>query len=341
MLHCPRPVSIQMQPKNTTPYLSRIHDFAWSLQSDAERLDTDSDLLAGWYARFAAEELHLGWSTRQALSSREFCEVLALLAESSGAFAFLVLQQLVANSKLGHSLSENVPVPQIGVAFGHLRKAHGQTPRWDGNRVSGVVPWMTGAGIFEKVILGVRDENDNEIYVLAEATDCPAFRHSAPMNLVACSGTRTVSVTLSNFPIHANAILQTDPPGTLACNDSQSVLYQTPLMVGCIRACIKLVQNSAIVGQAERLRCEEITTNLLERVYSAFDTGCTPAMGRLLRAELGDFAVRLARLAVMASGGAGLLYTHPAQRLAREALLYSVMAQTPDIVTQAFQEVLR
>lgn len=328
-----------MKSNSTIPYLSRIRDFASSLQSDAERLDTDSDLLADWYVRFAMQELHVGWSARQPLSGREFCEVLALLAESNGAFAFLVLQQLVANSKLGDSLSENAPLPRIGVAFGHLRKPQGQSPRWNGKRVSGIVPWMTGAGMFEKVILGVRDRDNNEIYVLAEATDCPAFRHSAPMNLVACSGTRTVNVTLDNFPLDANAVLQTDPFGTLASNDSQSVLYQTPLMVGCVRACSKLIRDSTIVGQAERLRCEEITTNLLERVYAAFDVGCTPEAGRQLRAELGDFAVRLARLAVMASGGAGLMHGHPAQRLAREALLYSVMAQTPDIVNGAFREV--
>jgi alkylation response protein AidB-like acyl-CoA dehydrogenase len=61
--------------------------------------------------------------------------------------------------------------------------------------------------------------------------------------------------------------------------------------------------------------------------------------GPRLRAELGDFAVRLARLAVMAGGGGALTIGHPAQRLYREALLYSLMAQTDAIVGQAFEEV--
>ncbi len=49
--------------------------------------------------------------------------------------------------------------------------------------------------------------------------------------------------------------------------------------------------------------------------------------------------MRVARLAVMASGGGALAHGHPAQRLYREALLYSLMAQTDAIVGQAFAEV--
>ncbi len=57
------------------------------------------------------------------------------------------------------------------------------------------------------------------------------------------------------------------------------------------------------------------------RVHYAFDHGCAPEEGRKLRAEVGDFSVRMARLAVMTCGGAGLQVRHPAQRIYREALL--------------------
>ncbi len=41
----------------------------------------------------------------------------------------------------------------------------------------------------------------------------------------------------------------------------------------------------------------------------------------------------------MASGGEGLSRDHPAQRIYREALVFSLMAQTTPIVNQAFESV--
>lgn len=321
-----------------TSYLDNLREFTLALEAKAERLDTEEAVLAAWYARFVAAELHLGWSPRRPLSGREFCEALAILAESSGAFAFVALQQFVANAYLADRMPQQADWPCVGVAFGHLRNPHGPYPRWEGDGARGLVPWMTGAGLFPRTILGMRGPDEQEVYALVDATDRTVFRHSAPLALIACSGTRTLSVHVNGLPIAEDAILKQEPPGALERNDSQSVLYQTPLMVGCVRACRKLIRRLSRVGAFEQAQCETATEELLQRVYAAFE-GCTPETGRQLRAELGDFCVRLARLAVMASGGAGLVRGHPAQRLYREALLYSLMAQTDPIVSQAFREV--
>lgn len=328
----------EYRPITASDYLDKLRGFAGSLQAHAERMDRDAETLAGSYRQFVAESLHVGWSDRQPLSGREFCEVLAILAQSSGAFGFLALQQFVANTHLAGRVPEPENWPCVGVAFGHLRRPAESCPRWEGDGVSGFIPWLTGVGIFPQIILGLRDPQEREVYALVDATDRAAFRHSAPMDLIACSGTRTVSVQVKGLPIDPDSILKRDMPGTMARNDAMGVLYQTPLMVGCIRACWELIRRSTRVGVVERARCETATETLLERVYAAFEGG-TPAEGQQLRAELGDFAVRLARLAVMASGGVGLVHGHPVQRLYREALLYSLMAQTDSIINQAFQEV--
>src|SRR5579862_8148704 len=215
-------------------YLDRLRGFARALRADAERLDTDEDALFGWYERFVAEALHMGWSPRQPLSGREFCEALAILAESSGAFGFVALQQFVANANLAGQVPDQDDWPCVGVAFGHLRNPHGPSPQWDGHCVDGFVPWMTGAGLFPQVILGMRGPGEEEIYALVDATDRAAFRHNAPMALIACSSMRTVSVRLSGVPMTADGVLKVDPPGTFGRNDIQGVLYQTPLMVGCV-----------------------------------------------------------------------------------------------------------
>jgi hypothetical protein len=319
-------------------YLTRLDCFAQELRPDAEHLDRDGNLLAEWYARFRMQGLHTGWSARHPLSGKEFCLALAALARVSGAFAFVALQQFVANVSLTSMAAEDAEWPATGVAFGHLRSPHGPAPRLEAGIAHGFVPWLTGAGIFPQVILGLRRADGQEVYTLVDATDRAAFRHSAPLSLAACSGSRTVSVQIEALRIEESAILKTQPAGTQARSDAVGVLYQTPLMVGCVQACQQLIFASPRIRPAEAESSRQATETLLNRVLQAFDTG-TPEEGQRLRAELGDYTARLARLAVMASGGIGLLHSHPAQRLYREALVYSLMAQTDEIVRYAFQEV--
>ena len=334
-------------------YLEKLRAFALGLAEDAERMDANSNVLVAWYARFAAAELHVGWSPRQPLTGREFCEALAILAESSGAFGFAALQQFVANLYLGTrleagsmeagdleagDLKAGEAWPCVGVAFGHLRNPQGAAPHWDGAQANGFIPWLTGAACFPHIVLGMRGHNEEEVYALVASADRAAFRHSAPMDLIAGAGTRTVSVRVSGLPVAEGAILKRDPPGTLALGDAQGVLYQTPLIVGCIRACGALIGRSSRISSVEQARCQQAIETLLNRVYTAFE-GCTAGEGQRLRAEVSDFAVRLTRLAAMSCGGASLARPHPAQRLYREALLYALMAQTDAIVQQAFEEV--
>lgn len=318
-------------------YLDRLRRFAAAIQPDAEALDSDPGALAAAYSRFVADGLHTGGGAREPLSGPDFCESLAILGQVSGAFGFLALQQLVANGMIA-AVPADAPWPVVGVAFGHLRNPRGPAPRWDGAAASGPVPWLTGASIFPQVVLGMRGAHDEEVFAVLDAHHRAEFLLGAPLALVAGSATGTVRAELRDCPVDPSRVLRTDAPGSLARTDALTVLFQTPLMVGCVRACLGLIRDSARVGAAEKHACDRAASNLLCRVVRAFD-GAAPEEGVRLRAELYDFGVRLARLAAMASGGAGLVRDHPAQRLYREALLYSLMAQTDAIVEQAFRQV--
>ena len=67
--------------------------------------------------------------------------------------------------------------------------------------------------------------------------------------------------------------------------------------------------------------------------------GVDPEEGRRIRAEIGDYAVRLARLAMMTQRGAAAAATSIAQLGYREAILFNLMAQTDEIVEDAFRSV--
>ena len=332
----------------TTPsertYLEALAAFAQDLRPDADAMDSRADVLGTWYDRFQAQGLNAGWAPRQPLSGRGFCEALATLSRESGAFAFVALQQIVANGIIGgkrfDDAAATAPWPKVGVAFGHLRSPDGPAPILVAGRASGPVPWLTGAGLFEKVVLGLRTSNGEEVLALVDGHDRPAFRHGPPLPLAACAGTRTVRVTIENLAVGDADVLAVRPRGAMQRSDAGGVLFQTPLLVGCVEACRDLVRASPRVPDDQKAHCEAATDALLGRVRDAFDRDAAEE-GQRLRAQLGDFTVRLARLSVMACGGGALAVGHPAQRLYREALLYSLMAQTDAIVGQAFEEVFR
>lgn len=326
-------------PADARAYLDALAAFARDLlYADAEAMDTNGDTLAARYETFQARGLNTGWSPRQPLSPRAFCDALATLSRASGAFAFVALQQIVANGMVGERFADASPWPRIGVAFGHLRNPDGPTPVFENGRASGPVAWLTGAGIFDTIVLGLRTPAGEEVFALVDGRDRPAFRHGPPLPLAACAGTRTVRVQVENLAVGDADILAVKPRGAQRDSDAGGVLFQTPLLVGCVEACRDLVRASPRVTNEEKKRCDAATNALVGRVRDAFDTGKMED-GPRLRAQLGDFAVRLARLAVMASGSGALAHGHPAQRLYREALLYSLMAQTDAIVGQAFAEV--
>lgn len=59
------------------------------------------------------------------------------------------------------------------------------------------------------------------------------------------------------------------------------------------------------------------------------------------RAWCVDLGVRAAHAAVIVSSGAANLLDHPAQRLFREAMVYTLTAQTGDLQTATLERLLR
>lgn len=325
-------------PAQAEAYLQRLRAFAEQLSGDATQMDRDADCARLWFHRLQAEGLNIGGSSHCPLSGIQFCEALATFGRVSGTFGFLFLQQLVANLQLNAPLTSTWE--KVGVAYGHLRRIEGISPVWHEGYVNGFVPWLSGANLFDRVVLGMRDKDGQEILALVSAQDRPEFSHSTPLPLFACSGTDTVTVHIHNLPVPAEEILLVRPKGAQAEGDAKGVLFHTPLMVGCIEALWSLIAPISHLEPKTKLETEQITVRLLTKVRTAFEQGATAEEGAKIRAEVGDFTVRLARLAMMAVGGGSLLEHHPAQRLYREAMIYNLMAQTDAIVEEAFERVL-
>jgi hypothetical protein len=290
-----------------------IARFAELIREESASLDNDNTSLHRAYHRWQEANLAV----------TDFHPELAALASVSGAFAFLILQEAVAG-KPGH-----------GVAFGHLRTGKG--PRWASGRVSGTVPWMTGAGFFHTVRLGVLLPDGSEAYTFIPAHDRPEFRHNKPMKLMACSSMQTVSVSLTNLAVSESDFTRIDTPGSAARANANGLVGHTPLLFGNIQASLSHICNAPRVSYDAKARAASKMALLeTQRTEALAD----PTLGGKFRANAVDTAIRLATLAAMANGSASLQSNSDTERVYREALVFAQMAQTDAIVESAFETVL-
>jgi hypothetical protein len=292
--------------------VTSLADFAETLRPHAARLDTDAEFLYTTYLLWQESGLHV----------TDFDKDLATLSRVIGAFVFLILQETVSGE------------PGCGVAYGHLRVGKG--PLYDAGRVNGIIPWLTGIHIFNRVLLGFLLPNGSEAYARVPIEDCRTFRHTLPMSLIACSSMQTVGVTVANLPLSASDFVRIDPPGTAAKNNLNSLAGHTPLLFGNIQASLRIIQASPTLSDTAKLLSQNAHTTL----EAARSIIATPEEGATFRARVADTAIRLATLATMASGGSSLQTGSDPERLYREALVFTLMAQTDFVVENAFQTVL-
>ena len=150
----------------------------------------------------------------------------------------------------------------------------------------------------------------------------------------------TVELTCENLFVPAAHKLSDSDRETMQRNDRNGVLGATAMPMGCAMGCVRLLcataerRNVPAIQRAagafgreweevrEQIRDWNTRTNEPE-----FFKNAVP-----LRAHAIDLAVRAANAAVAANSGAANNLSHPAQRLYREAMFYTVQAQTTDVM---------
>lgn len=317
-----------------TDWVAVAHEFGARELTDGETLDADDLALVAAYDRFVAQGLHAVGSCRIDLEPVENYRWLSAFAEYSGAFAFLVFQQWVANNHL--YLPDDRPWPKAGVGFGQLRNVGRPAPTLCDGVVTGPVPWFTGSGIFDIALLGIRISGDREAFVWTSAHDRPEFRHSPPFKMLAGTSTRTVRVEVDGLPIDERELFLVRGAGAVGDSDSAGAVWQTPLMVGCMRAAVRLLRDAPAHRVGSISRIEARLEALVYRLEKAIERGTDVVQATELRAEAGDLAVRLARLTTVGVGGMGLVAPSSAQRIYREVLMFNLVGQNDRIVRAAF-----
>jgi len=276
------------------------------------------------------------------------------VARFSGALAFLQTQHQSAGALLSKSQNEALKqayLPHmgtgealVGIGFSHLRR-HDNPPLKaietdNGYQLHGHIPWITGFGFFETVLVAALLPNGQAVYGVIPFSDVRqnsggSIRFSEPMQLAAMSSTNTVTAELIEWNLDASEVAFVTDAGTIFKSDRTNVLNHSFFALGCAQAGLDIVSHSQemkpylSIAPAYETLLEELKL-CRHFIYSAQEQSFEERLK--LRVWSIDLAVRCAHAAVVVSSGAANSKRHPAQRVYREAMMFSVAGQTTAVL---------
>jgi alkylation response protein AidB-like acyl-CoA dehydrogenase len=301
---------------------------------------------------------------------RDFLET---LAGACGVTAFVVFQHIVACRHIAGGENEalkgeRLPALATGdrfctVAFSHLRRPGPPTLRVEldgaGYVFNGTAPWATGWGLAHDVLLAGTLPDGNSLWVVAPLVERESFRISPPMRLCGMNASATVALTCRDLRFGPESCVKRMTAEQLAADTTYAILFFSVLSLGAASAAVRLMRTLAqargsteLSGAAEAL-AQEVTAArhavnaAAEEISAPGARELRPAGGREANAKAArvrawciDLGVRAAHAAVAASGGGANSLDHAAQRLFREAMVYTLTAQTRDLQTATVARLL-
>ena len=297
------------------------------------------------------------WEGKE-LNQQDFSEFQELVARYSGALAFLQTQHQGAGSMLANSNNfylQQEYLPRmgtgellVGVGFSQLRR-QGEpltkaVPVEGGYQLEGFVPWVTGYGCFHSFIIAATLSDGRVIFgvvpfqeIQQKAGGSITFSH--PISLAAMTSTNTVSATLSNWFLSSENLVAIRSGDWIHENDRKNVLRSSFLTTGCALAGLDVIESTlqkkpfSFIQTAFKSLNEELRE--CRHQIRELDQPCADvelSVKLKLRAWAIDLATRIAHACVTVSSGAANYSHHNAQRIYREALVFTVTGQTPAVM---------
>lgn len=320
---------------------------AWLAEHVAPRageLDRDHAALAGALDAMASAGLlglkvpqahgGLGWSAEDFRAWQQAC------ARTSGILAFLQTQhQSACRAAVGVGQGDPDRLAALasgrfrsGIAFSHLRRPGPPAllaRRTDGGwTLHGQAPWVTGWGLFDHLATAaVRDDDQRILFVMHPLAEAPGLAAGPVHELAAFTVANTVTLTFDGYRVDDDQVLVSAPAAWIAHRDRESVAAQGMFALGCADAGLDVAARGAGEPPGLREKLDGLRGLLLDALGDAsrFDE----ALG--LRARAIVMMGRCAHAGVVASAGSANLADHPAQRVWREALMFTVLAQTREV----------
>jgi alkylation response protein AidB-like acyl-CoA dehydrogenase len=220
-----------------------------------------------------------------------------------------------------------VGLSQLTTSRQHTRPA--LTARLDAGRVvlDGVMPWVTGAARADYFVTGAAlDDGRQLLLVLPRQT--PGLVVGDPLQLAALEGSLTAEVRCESAAVDGSWLLA-GPAGQVMGTGRGGTggLETSALALGLVFASEAYLREEA-AHRPEWLESARAVADganaLWDQLLRLAREGGTPTDAADLRARANTLVLRATQLGLAAAKGAGFLRTHPAQRLARQALFFLV-----------------
>lgn len=297
------------------------------------------------------------------LTEAQFREFQEDSARASGTFAFLQTQHQSAVAMIAGSTNDALKqsyLPKMGngeklvaIGFSQLRRSGKPVLRADtrpgGYRLNGQAPWVTGFGFFHEVLVGASLLDGRAVFGLVPLADTErdggCIQVGDVMEVASMQSAQTVPMTFRDWWLPEEQVAFFKPPNWIHESDMLNVQH-AGFALGCAQAAIDVIlkaaerRESTFAQQAGELLQRELD-ECRRRIYEASDAAAPFGERVELRAWAIDLAARTAHAAVAASAGAGNSLKHPAQRIYREALVFSVSAQTTAIMERTLKRLVR
>ncbi len=296
-----------------------------------------------------------------ALSEADFRRFQEEIARHSGALAFLQTQHQSAVSlisKQGSDALKKAYLPHmhdtktVGLGFSQLRRAGNPICRAalvdGGFRIEGFVPWITGKGYFNEYMIGATLPNGQALFGLIPLKNVKGQTLSKPMKLAVMEAAHTVTAQLDAYFLPNAKVAFIQDKDWIKANDAFNITLQGHFSIGCAMAGIDIVRDN---GQKRGLAFLTKAANDLEMevedcrqalIDSQRDFDEATAPDRLKkRAWAITLMMRCAQAAVTSSSGAANTADHPSNRVLREAIVFSVSAQTLPIMEATIERIVR
>ncbi|WP_369194119.1 acyl-CoA dehydrogenase family protein [Streptomyces djakartensis] len=223
-----------------------------------------------------------------------------------------------------------------GIAYAHVRAFPRvpvrAAPERGGWRFDGRVPWYTGWGLNDVMLLAGVTDSAELVFAFADAREQPGLVASAPMRLAALTAARTVSLDLNGLWVPQESAVRRVPQAEFAEEDLPRAANAGPAVFGVADAALDLVALGADgeePARALRARLDEVR----REAYALADRPVTRegvARRLAVRTRAYDLMRAATTAAVVAGGGRAMALDSRAQRLAREGMFLLIQGQTAD-----------
>ena len=329
------------------------------VQPNAQAIDQDPEALRAALAEMGRQELlALRRPAKYGgpeISEGAFRSVQEMSARYSGALSFLMTQHQSAVSMLSKSANEPLKadyLPQMGdgtlmsgIGFSQLRRPGPPimraTPVEGGYSLDGMVPWVTGFGFYHEFLIGATLPDGTAVYGFVPFSDTPdgRIKIGPVMRLAALESPKTISAELFGWFLPEEKVVFVKEAGWAHRNDMINIVLQGHFALGCAQAGVDVVReahrrkNLGFIAEAvDALQAEvDACRKAASAIPTSMDAEITEEKLKI-RAWSIDLAARCGHAAVASSSGAANSLSHPAQRIYREALVFTVSAQTSDIM---------